>query len=348
MQCHLLSGLVVLAMQQLVDANFLGAPGVSNATQQAPNGGNNTKASREGPLTSTITTTTSLLFPAKPGNDLVGSITPTDSAFTMKVVEEGWESVMDKFKKANDRFMKMTCTELDAERDDLDKAYDEIKEKALMASFESARLNAVKSKDIAHQKATIGHAVQTLSDEQVAQTKAARKLQDGYEHATTLHLNALEQYALKCGVKDKWCEIGDTNLNMKFDKLRNEVSSVDAIFTEAGWLRNQAVSEMATAANKKAAELRWGAAMQQAGHVWAQTAGMGYGLEVQTAACGLRPPSGPWATPPAKCNLKPSDPMMQALLRDDPAEFVRQWKEVIGKKAGLSPDKVRVDVSGCF
>merc|ERR1719161_348588 len=114
---------------------------------------------------------------------------------------------------------------------------------------------------------------------------AARKLQKDYSHATVLHLNVLEQYALKCGVKDpatedKWCQIGDTGLNNKFDKLQHEVSTIDALFTEAGWLRTQAVQEFSTEADKKAAELRWGESMRHVGHVWADTASLAYGLEV--------------------------------------------------------------------
>jgi len=353
--CRLPIGLVALSLlQTVVVANFLGAPGASNSTQA----GNMTSAverpRRNVEETTTITTTTSKpLFPPKPGNDLVGSVDQDDTALTIKVVNEGFESAMEKFKKANARLMKMTCKELDDERRKLDEAYEKVKEQALQASFQAAKQNAIRSREIEHQKSQVSKSVHDIGKDTFEQSEAAIKLQKDYSKATILHMNVLEQYALKCGVKspsseDKWCKLGDSVLNDKWGKLQHEVSSIDAIFTEAGWLRNEAVQDMATDATKKAAELRWGEAMRDVGKAWVDTASLGYGLEVQTAACGIIPPAGPWAKPPAKCNLKPSDPMMQALLKDDPAEFVRQWKEMIGKKAGLSPDKVVVDVSGCF
>jgi len=352
MHCRLLIGLVAWALQQKwAVANFLGAPGASNLTQ----GGNITEAAarpRTTTETTTITTTTSKpLFPPKPGNDLVGSVDSDDTALTLKVILEGMESALEKFKKANAGLAKLTCKELDDRREEMETVWDDLKEKALVASFNAAKANAFKSKEIEKQKKTLSRTVSTNAREvgsTMEENKAARKTQEGYKETAILHMNVLEQYALKCGVKDKWCEIGDTAQNEKFKKLMRGVANVDARFTEAGWLRHQAVAEYATAGHKHSAEIRWGEAMRTVGEVWTDTKSLTFGLEVQTAACGLRPPSGPWATPSPKCNLKPSDPMMQALLRDDPQEFVRRWKEMIGKKAGLSPDKVVVDVSGCF
>lgn len=296
--------------------------------------------------TTTITTTTSKpLFAPNPN---VGSVDSDDTDMTLNVILEGMESAMEKFKKANSRLMKMTCAELDEEREEMDKAYEALKDKALHASFSSAKANALRSLEIQKQKASLSKSRRGVADEQVEQHKLAMKAQADYEHQTVLHLNVLEQYALKCGVKDKWCEVGDSSLNHKFAELKIKAADVDSKFTEAGWLRNQAVGEYSTTADKASAELRWGQAMQTVGEVWSDRASLGWGIEVTTAACGLRPPAGPWAQPRKKCNLKPSDPMMQALLRDDPQEFVRRWKEMIGKKAGLSPDKVVVDVKGCF
>merc|ERR1719159_789154 len=90
----------------------------------------------------------------------------------------------------------------------------------------------------------------------------AKKAVADYEKLTILHLNVLEQYALKCGANDKWCNVGDNALNQQFDGLRHTGADLDAKFTEAGWLRNEAVGEYATTQTKSAAELRWGEAMR--------------------------------------------------------------------------------------
>lgn len=350
MRCRLLAGLVALATQQpWVSANFLGAPGASNFTITA----NMTQAAnmtqsrpRRGDTTTTITTTTSKpLFPA---SEMVGSVDQDDTALTLTVIIEGMESAMEKFKKANSALAKMTCAQLDDHREEMDKAWDVLKEQSLTASFNSAKANAIKSLEIVGEKNSLSKSQSSVGEAQAAETKAARKAQADYESMTILHLNVLEQYALKCGVKDKWCAIGDTGVNDKFGQMVIDKKQVDSKFTEAGWLRHQANAEFATTGDKKSADLRWAQAMSQVGKVWTDTSSIKFGLEVQTAACGVRPPPGVWATPPKKCNLHPSDPVMQALLRDDPKEFVRQWKEMIGAKAGLSPDKVTVDIAGCF
>jgi hypothetical protein len=339
---------VALALQQRwVAGSFLMAPGASrsNDTQAVAR----PSASRKIDETTTITTTTSK--PLFPPNENVGSVNSADTSMTLQVILEGMESAMEKFKKANARLMKMTCKELDEERETMDKEYEALKEQSLYASYDSAKANALKSLAIEKEKATLSKSRNAVAYNTAAKNKAAKESQHDYAHQTTLHLNVLEQYALKCGVTrgvDKWCDVGDGALNDKFSKLLHTSSDVDAKFTEAGWLRNQAVGEYATTAEKHSAEISWGRAMNAVGEVWSERASLGWGLEVTTAACGLRPPTGPWAQPRKKCNLKPSDPMMQALLRDDPKEFVRVWKEMIGKKAGLSPDKVVVDIKGCF
>jgi len=305
---------------------------------------------RDSPSTTITTTTSKPLFPA---SDLVGSVDSDDTALTMKVITLGMESAMEKFKKANAALAKMTCAELDNKREDLEKAYEELRDTSMHMTFEAARANAKKSLEIQEDRKKHVSRKDLMKKSEVAkdtrdENVVAEKAVMDYESATLLHMNALEQYTLKCGTKDKWCEVGDTNVNEKFEKLQVTTKEVDAKFTEAGWLRNEAVGDFATTQTKHAAELRWGEAMRTVGQVWSGTKSVTNSLEVVTAACGLRPPPGDWSKPRKKCNLKPTDPMMQALLRDDPKEFVRRWKELIGAKAGITPDKVEVNVAGCF
>jgi len=318
---------------------------------------NSTKSNRQPNIVdvdlgrTTITTTTSTLFPPDP---LLGSVQQADTDLTMKVIKVGMESALEKFKKANARLAKMTCEELDNERKELEEAYEKLRDQAMLMVYEASRANALKSLDIQTEKETKfansrkelmkkSDLAKNTRDEKVSALEAVKM----YDTATILHMNALEQYALKCGANDQWCEIGDTANNNKWAKLQKSTAEVDAIFTEAGWLRNDAVGEYATVRTKQSAELRWGEAMRHVGEVWTDRKSLTTGLEVVTAACGLRPPND-FDQPKQKCNLKPQDPMMQALLRDNPKEFVRRWKELIGKKAGVTPDKVVVNVAGCF
>jgi len=348
----------------------LGFLGFSEAPRgNMTSGGNMTSEASKGNMTSaqdskglhqdlertTITTTTSK--PLFQPNAHLGSVDSDDTALTMKVIEEGMESAMEKFKKANAAFAKMTCAELDIKRLEMDKEYESLQNRAMLMRFEAARANARKSLDI--KEARVKYEGKQMMDreetlkksELVRDTRSqntdAKKAVVDSETSMILHLNVLEQYTLKCGSTDKWCEIGDTNLNEKFDKLQKMTQEIDAKFTEAGWLRNEAVAPLATTQTKHAAELRWGEAMQSVGAVWAGRKSMSTGLEVVTAACGLRPPPGLWGQPRKKCNLKPTDPLMQALLRENPKEFERRWKEMIGKKAGVSPDKVVVNIADC-
>eukprot|EP00746_Dinoflagellata_sp_MGD_P162655 gnl/MRDRNA2_/MRDRNA2_90301_c0_seq1.p1 gnl/MRDRNA2_/MRDRNA2_90301_c0~~gnl/MRDRNA2_/MRDRNA2_90301_c0_seq1.p1 ORF type:complete len:393 (-),score=107.24 gnl/MRDRNA2_/MRDRNA2_90301_c0_seq1:5-1183(-) len=388
MQLQLFGALVALAVQPLfvvASRSGLGFLGFSeaprgnmtisgNLTSEASKGntmsfGNMTKEASKGNITSaqvsgglhqelertTITTTTSKpLFPA---NANLGSVDSDDTALTMKVIDEGMESAMEKFKKANAALAKLTCAELDGKRLEMDKEYESLQTRAMMLRFEAARANARKSLDI--KEARIKYEGKQLMDreetlkksELVRDTRSqntdAKKAVVDSETAMILHLNVLEQYTLKCGATEKWCEVGDTNLNEKFEKIQKMTQEIDAKFTEAGWLRNEAVAPLATTQTKQAAELRWGEAMQSVGAVWAGRKSMSTGLEVVTAACGLRPPPGVWGQPRKKCNLKPQDPLMQALLRENPKEFERRWKEIIGKKAGVTPDKVVVNIADC-
>jgi len=303
----------------------------------------NSSASQRPPKT----TTPKPLFPSKDPN--LGSVDSDDTKMTIQVIKVGYETAMEKFKKANARIAKMSCVELNDEREEMDKAWEELRDRAMLMRFEAARANALKALDIKSERTKHVTFKDTLRKSKlVSDTRdenvIAKKAVEEYEKSTVSHLNVLEQYALKCGVKDKWCEIGDSALNDKFHKMVRIESEVDTKFTEAGWLRNEAVTPMATTITKNAAELRWGEAMRTVGQVWTEKTSLATGLEVVTAACGLRPPAGLWAQPRKKCDQLATDPRMKALYRDNPQEFVRQWKELIGKKAGVTSDKVVVRV----
>merc|ERR1719387_1535884 len=96
----------------------------------------------------------------------------------------------------------------------------------------------------------------------------------------------------------------------KFSSLWAVRDHVDQIFTEAGWLRIQAIQAQSTEKQKETADTRYKEAWKAANEAWDGQKSLSYGLEVKTAACGKK--GGPWTIPPAKCDLKPQDPVMKA------------------------------------
>merc|ERR1719161_1539240 len=109
------------------------------------------------------------------------------------------------------------------------------------ARFEAARANALKSLDIKEDrikyegKQMLDRKETMKKSELVRDTRdqnsAAKKSVVDHETAMILHMNVLEIYTLKCGATDKWCELGDTNLNEKFEKLQKMGEEIDAKFT---------------------------------------------------------------------------------------------------------------------
>merc|ERR1719321_471479 len=112
-----------------------------------------------------------------------------------------------------------------------------------------------------------------------------------------------------------------------FKTLQTTKAEAESLMIEAGWLKAEGEQFGAAEQTKATAEKRKDAAWRKAGDVWDLEQRMSSGIMIKAAACGLRPPKGPWGDSKNACNLKPEDPFMQALLKEDPLEFIRRWRE---------------------
>lgn len=301
------------------------------------------KTGDEDQTTTIATTTTTPLYVPNPN---LGSVDSTDAENTMKYVTGTFNMEVEKLKAANADLAAMTCKELFDLRAEIADELSKLKQLSEQETFDAARKNSKKQQQIATQKKRMSKV--TRSTDTADDINAAAEKRAKYAKVMLRHLQVLEQYTLKCGTLDKYCAEEDHRIQAKFSDLWAVRGRVDEVFTEAGWLRQQANDAYATEVQKASADSRWKEAWKEANSVWDSQRMLNFGLEVSTAACGMRPPAGPWTKKQEPCKLKPQDPVMQALLKDDPKEFVRRWRELIGRKAGIAPENVRVDVSGCF
>lgn len=161
-------------------------------------------------------------------------------------------------------------------------------------------------------------------------------------------LRVTEKYGLKCGASDEGCFDYGTELLDNFAKLMPMKKEVEGLVNEAGWLNGEAEMRLATPEQKETAKLRKDAAFAKAKALFEFEKEVTAGVMIKAAACGTRPPLGPWGTPQDGCDLKPEDPIMKALLTDDPQEFIRRWRAEIAKTAGIEEEYVHVDISQCL
>merc|ERR1719359_567469 len=160
-------------------------------------------------------------------------------------------------------------------------------------------------------------------------------------------LYIIEQFALKCGVKDKYCTKAGKDLNEQYVALGSVKANVASMMMVAGWLKAESEGFLVPAEKVTAAKMKFDNAWRAAKELYEMEQKVSYLVMLKAAACGLRPPLGPWSVPVDGCDLRPEDPEMKKLLKEDPAEFLRRWKQTIGKAAGINPKYVRVD-SDCL
>jgi len=189
-----------------------------------------------------------------------------------------------------------------------------------------------------------------VTDEQLAIDKHfdADKMSEELHLVVMETLRATEKFGLKCGASDEGCFDYGTELLDNFKKLIPMKKEVEGLVNEAGWLSGEAEMRLATPEQKETAKLRKDAAFRKAHEMWEFEKEVTAGVMIKAAACGTRPPLGPWGTPQDGCDLKPEDPIMKALLTDDPAEFIRRWRAEIAKTAGIEEEYVHVDISQCL
>lgn len=239
----------------------------------------------------------------------------------------------------------MECDQIKATANKIMYAYQGAKADAFWTKFEASKANS-KSAKLSADKGM---------DNKLKHEKGVTHLLDEAQKATELSqalysegLRVVEAFGLKCGATDRYCTKSGKDLIDKFAEFGDEKASAEALMVEAGWLKAESEAFGTTPEIKKQAKDREDEAWRKAGDVWDYEQRVVTGIMIKAAACGLRPPRGPWGDAMEACNLKPEDPVMRALLKEDPQEFLRRWKEEIAEQIGISPNYVNVDVSGCF
>jgi len=231
-----------------------------------------------------------------------------------------------------------SCDKLTEYLEKLQRRYKRIKLDAGYAQYSASKENA---------RLVVNEVV---TDEQLVIDKHfdADKLSEELHLVVMETLRATEKFGLKCGATDEACFDYGTELISNFAKLKPMKKEVEGLVNEAGWLSGEAERRLASKEQKETAKLRKEAAFRKAKELWEFEKSVTANVMVKAAACGTRPPMGPWGTPSDGCNLKPTDPIMKALLTDDPAEFIRRWRAEISETAGIEEEYIHVDISQCL
>lgn len=285
-------------------------------------------------------------------NGTVGSVTPREAKTTEKVVVRGLPApVVLKEPPPDpelDQIKALDCETMDKKRADLEKEYDELKVRAQEDAFEKSRLHATAAK-IAEETAG-----KNFSPKRDRAEKAAAELDpiatrefNRYARVEMELLFVIEQFGLKCGVKDKYCTKAGEEVNQLFVTLQSKKADLANSMMEAGWLKGESQAFLVKADVVAKAQAHYDNAWAAAKDLFEEENRLSYLVMIKAAACGLRPPTSPWSSPASGCDLRPEDPELRRLMKEDPHEFVRQWKEMIGRKAGVKPEYIRVD-SDCL
>lgn len=290
-------------------------------------------------------------------SDVLGSISPADSRNTETVVHEGLDNVTKALNKAKTTIdlAEMTCAQIYDVVKELELKIERGQVEALEAKFEASQFNSGSSKNILKEKrgvaATHRAATAAVRDKNVE----AVKTMDQFQSSSMQLKQIIEQYSLKCGaITDRLitnpgasCARGQRYILDDYRDLKEAREHVLGLATEAGWLAAEAEQLDATEKMKKAADLKLHEAKLAQDDLWEREESLAAAINVKAAACGVVEPAGDWATIGDGCGFKPNDPLMKALLRDNPGEFQMHWKKEIGRKAGIDPEFVKVSVTNC-
>lgn len=279
--------------------------------------------------------------PLYPPSNMMGSINVRQAINTYDIVKNGRP---EKVKLADD-ISGWDCDKLAKYMEKLQKRYEKVKFESGYAQYSASKTNAKHVRDSPH--VDTGNMVNE-------QTMVIDKHFDADKLSEELHmivmetLRTTETFGLKCGASDEGCFDYGTELLDNFAKLVPMKKEVEGLVSEAGWLAGEAENRLATPEQKAYAQERKDHAFQKAKELWEFEELVTASVMIKAAACGTRPPMGPWGIPADGCNLKPEDPIMKALLTDDPAEFIRRWRAEISKTAGIEEEFIHVDISQCL
>lgn len=282
-----------------------------------------------------------------PSNGTLTSVSAKEAASTEKLVVRGLP-VPVKVEKEDERMKRevkdLDCDALDNKRIDLENEYKTLKVKANEDVFEVTRLHSTAVR-IGKEKPAEPNNPEKLQAEKnaAALQPVATKDMNRYKEIEMELLFVIEQFSLKCGVKDKYCTWAGEAVNKLYGDLEKKKKDVSTNMMEAGWVKAESQAFMAPEEQVRKAKAKFEAAWTEAKMMFEDEQRLEYLVMLKAAACGLRPPLSPWSTPSTGCDLVPEDPEMKKLMKEDPREFMKRWKELIGRKAGIKPEYVRVD-----
>jgi len=274
--------------------------------------------------------------PLYPPSFQMGSINVRQAVETYDIVKNGRKEGVD---MAND-ISSWDCDKLADYMEKLHKRYKKIKFQAGYSQYAASKENArlVVNDEMPDDKYFL------VIDKHFDADKLSEEL-----HLVVMEtLRVTEKFGLKCGASDEGCFDYGTELLDNFAKLAPMRKEVEGLVNEAGWLAGEAEMRLATPEQKENAKMRKERAFAKAKELFDFEQSVTASVMIKAAACGTRPPMGPWGTPADGCNLKPEDPIMKALLTDDPQEFIRRWRAEIAKTAGIEEEYVHVDISQCL
>lgn len=300
----------------------------SNRAQSLDNvGSNSSRHSRWHELTATPP-------PLYPPSFQMGSINVRQAIETYDIVRNGRPEGVE----MTEDISTWDCDKLSDYMEKLQKRYQKIKFQAGYAQYAASKENArlVENEQVKEEQLVI--------DKHFDADKLSEEL-----HLVVMEtLRVTEKYGLKCGASDAACFDYGTELLDSFAQLFPMRKEVEGLVNEAGWLAGEAEMRLASPEQKENAKMRKERAFAKAKELFEFEQHVTANVMIKAAACGTRPPMGPWGTPQDGCDLKPEDPIMKALLTDDPQEFIRRWRAEIAKTAGIEEEYVHVDISQCL
>lgn len=275
--------------------------------------------------------------PLYPPSDVLGQRTLEDALHTDRIVHEGLPTLSLNATHQKD-LTGMKCKGLTDYLKKLDKRYETLKVESATAQFSATKTNA---RHVEHGRVTDKYMVMEKHWD-------ADKLSEELSGISLEALRTLEQYGLHCGASDYHCDRFAHELIAKFEDLEVKKKNTESLLVEAGWLEAEAEGVLPPKNTEDAYKARYDEAWRKMEEVWDLEQKVASHVMIKNAACGYRPPLGPWALPTDGCNLDPEDPIMKALLVDDPDEFVRRWRVEIAKQAGIDEGFVEVDITPCL
>lgn len=284
------------------------------------------------------------------GGDQVGVLSGADANITEHVVDFGYDAVMGLVRSPSLAvdLSQVSCGEAGEMFAEIETALERMKVTAALDKLTASRSNAQQSKNLRKQVRQTGAATAPRNDGANSHVGEMANTQEAYRELYLRGVQVLEQFTLKCGKVDAYCQHQHDFLLNEFKDLQQAKEKSEDLAYEAGWMRAEADKVGSTEALKARAVDKLGEAQQSMSEIFSREQAFEAALHVKAAACGPMQPQAPWTVISDACSQTPEDPLMRAMLRERPSDFNKGWRERIGKASGIDPDLVRIEITGCL